>query len=51
MPNRRQIRLTYIATGESVLAEMLDDEAPQICGLVWDRLPVEAKVLHGMYSA
>jgi Protein of unknown function (DUF3830) len=49
MQKRRQIRLTY-ATGQSVLAEMLDDEAPQICQLVWDRLPVESKVLHGMYS-
>ena len=25
--NRRQIRLTYVATGASVVAEMLDDEA------------------------
>ena len=48
--NRRQIRLTYVATGESVCAEMLDDEAPEVCRLVWDLLPVEGKVLHGMYS-
>ena len=49
-PNRRKIRLTYVATGESVVAEMLDDEAPEVCRLVWDLLPVEGKVLHGMYS-
>ena len=47
---RRQIRLTYVNTGESVVAEMLDDEAPQVCELVWSMLPVEKKVLHGMYS-
>jgi len=47
---RRHLRLTYVATGESVLAEMLDDEAPNICKLVWDILPVETKVIHGMYS-
>ncbi len=48
--NRRKIRLTYVATGESVLAEMLDDEAPEVCRVVWELLPVEGKVLHGMYS-
>ena len=47
---RRHIRLTYVATGESVLAEMLDDEAPKVCELVWGILPVETKVIHGMYS-
>jgi hypothetical protein len=49
-PNRRKIRLTYVTTGESVLAEMLDDEAPNVAALVWDVLPVETKVIHGMYS-
>ena len=47
---RRQIRLTYVATGESVVAEMLDDEAPEVCRHVWDCLPVQTKVIHGMYS-
>ena len=49
-PKRRQIRLIYVATGESQLAEMLDDEAPNVCQHVWEILPVETKVLHGMYS-
>jgi hypothetical protein len=48
--DRRRIRLTYVASGESVVAEMLDDEAPDVCRIVWDLLPVEGKVLHGMYS-
>lgn len=29
---------------------MLDDEAPAICDLVWDRLPIEERAIHGMYS-
>src|SRR5438067_4838192 len=49
-PPRRHIRLTYVATGECLVVEMLDDEAPETCRLVWDLLPVEGKVLHGMYS-
>jgi len=47
---RRQIRLTFIATNESVLVDMLDQEAPQVCQLVWDILPVQTSVIHGMYS-
>ncbi len=49
-PARRHIRLTFIATGESVVAEMLDDEAPTVCRLMWDRLPLEGGLLHGQYS-
>ena len=47
---QRHIRLTFVATGESVLAEMLDDEAPGVCEHVWNCLPVQTKTLHGMYS-
>src|ERR1051325_10197995 len=49
-PNRRQVRLTFVASGESVLVEMLDDEAPNVCEYVWSKLPIETKVIHGMYS-
>jgi hypothetical protein len=47
---RRRIRLTFVETGESVLAEMLNDEAPEVCRIVWDLLPVETRAIHGMYS-
>ena len=47
---RRQICLTFVDAGESVLADMLDDEAPEVCRLVWDLLPVETRAIHGMYS-
>ncbi len=47
---RRRIRLTFANTGESALAEMLDDEAPGVCKLIWDLLPIEQKFIHGMYS-
>ena len=42
--------MNFVTTGESVLAELLDDEAPNVCKHVWDILPVETKVIHGMYS-
>jgi len=48
--DRRQIRLTFVDTGETVLAEMLDDESPEVCRLVWDLLPIETRAIHGMYS-
>lgn len=47
---RRQIRLTYPELNASIVADMLDDEAPQVCQIVWDMLPIEKKVLQGMYS-
>ena len=46
----RKLRLTYVTTGESVLAEMLEEDAPQVCDHVWNVLPVQTKVIHGMYS-
>jgi len=46
----RHVKLTYVDTGESVLADLLDSEAPRTCASVWDRLPVEHKMIHGMYS-
>jgi uncharacterized protein DUF3830 len=48
--DRRRIRLTFVETGESVLAEMLDDEAPEVCRTVWDLLPVENRAIHGQFS-
>jgi hypothetical protein len=47
---RRRIRLTFVDAGASVLADMLDDESPEVCRLVWDLLPIETRVIHGMYS-
>ncbi len=45
--HRRYIRLSFVKTGESVIAEMLDDEAPVTCQLVWGMLPVENDWWHG----
>lgn len=50
MADRRRILLTFVATGESVFADLLDDEAPKTAQLVWDRLPLEHNVVHGRYS-
>ena len=45
----RAIRLTF-ESGESVVAELLWEDAPRTCGMIWERLPLEAKAIHGMYS-
>lgn len=31
----RQIKLTYVDTGEFALADLLDSEAPKTCARVW----------------
>jgi len=48
--NQRRIRMTFVATGESVTLDLLDQEAPQTCEYVWSLLPLELKPLHGQYS-
>jgi hypothetical protein len=47
---RRHIRLTFVNSGVSVVAEMLDDEAPRTCELVWSLLPLEHDLYHGRFS-
>src|SRR3954471_13628064 len=46
---RRKIRLTFPSSGESVFAEMLEDEVPETCRQGWEWLPLESKTLHGQY--
>jgi hypothetical protein len=48
--DRRKIRLTFVESGESAVAEVLDDEAPEVCRIVWNLLPIETRAIHGMYS-
>jgi len=46
----RRIRMTFPATGETAVADLLEDDAPAVCDAVWNALPVEIRSLHGMYS-
>ena len=46
----RQIRLTLVPSGDSVVADLLDDEAPDTVAHIWSRLPVEGHAFHGQYS-
>lgn len=48
-PSRR-IRLTFVATGEFVLADLLVDEAPHVCEEIRKMLPLEKAMVPGMYS-
>src|SRR5690348_2376372 len=46
----RRIKLTFTATGESVLADLLEEDAPETCAYIWDMLPMEHKLTHGQFS-
>jgi hypothetical protein len=46
----RTLRLSFPATGERVIAEMLDEEDPAVCDYIWGLLPIESRAIHGMYS-
>ena|SRR5881394_1304638 len=50
MITNRRIKISFPATGEAVIAELLDIEAPGVAQMVWDMLPLEHKSIHGMYS-
>ncbi|MCL5045904.1 MAG: DUF3830 family protein [Actinobacteria bacterium] len=41
----RKIRISFERGGE-VTATLLEDEAPETCNVVWDRLPVMSEMLH-----
>src|SRR5262245_5147453 len=47
---RRGLRLTWVATGESVIAELLEDEAPAVCEQLRKLLPMEYDAIHGQFS-
>ena len=47
---RRQIRLTIVETGDSVVADLLDEEAPVTAEHVWNLLPIESALIHGQFS-
>src|ERR1043166_2778871 len=42
--------MTFVDSGESALADMLDADASETCEMLWSCLPVEARAIHGMYS-
>lgn len=34
----------------TAVADLLEDQAPRTCELIWERLPLEGRLVHGMYS-
>lgn len=34
----------------TAVADLLEDRAPKTCELIWKRLPLEGRLVHGMYS-
>lgn len=46
----RTLVFTIVEADVSAVAELLDERAPRTCDLVWARLPIESRLVHGMYS-
>ena len=44
------LKLTFKHKNISVVAEMLEDEAPVTCELIWNMLPIQNNLIHGRYS-
>jgi hypothetical protein len=46
----KTIVLRVLEENVAAVADLLEDDAPQTCDLIWARLPVESRLVHGMYS-
>src|SRR4051794_17608709 len=46
----KSILLRILEQDVTALADLLEEEAPKTCEIVWERLPVESRLVHGMYS-
>ena len=46
----KHIRLVFTDEDVSIEAELLEQEAPETCRVIWDRLPLEADAVHAIYS-
>src|SRR5207302_9881865 len=49
MTKRMEIRLDK--RGISCVAELLEEDAPQTCDIVWNALPLEGDVYHAKYAS
>jgi hypothetical protein len=48
MPKTLTFHIVELET--TAVADLLEDRAPRTCELIWERLPLEGRLVHGMYS-
>ena len=46
----KHVRLVFTDEDVSIEAELLEQEAPETCRVIWDRLPLEGDAVHAIYS-
>jgi uncharacterized protein DUF3830 len=46
----RTIILRFVDEEVSAVADLLEDQAPETCRMIWEHLPLEGRTVHGMYS-
>lgn len=46
----RTLTFHIVELEATAVADLLDDRAPKTCELIWERLPLEGRLIHGMYS-
>ena len=46
----RTLRFTQVEDGATATADLLEERAPKTCDAIWERLPIEGRLIHGMYS-
>jgi hypothetical protein len=46
----RTILLKLVEPHVSAVADLLEEQAPETCRMIWEHLPLEGRTVHGMYS-
>lgn len=46
----RKIRISFPEGGVSAVADLLDDDCPNTCQALWDRLPLRVRAIHDIWS-
>lgn len=46
----RRLRLFFPDESATAFAELLEDDAPQTCRVIWKSLPLEGELIHGQWS-
>jgi hypothetical protein len=46
----RTLTFHIVELEATAVADLLEDRAPRTCDLIWRRLPLEGRLVHGMYS-
>jgi hypothetical protein len=49
-PSPRRIRISFPVAGATAYADLMEDDAPDTCGAIWDLMPLRVRAIHDIWS-